>query len=163
MVTEDGVNLDAAEEAALGLENAEEKDSKGQADCAVNAVLDGGEDGHENTDEENEDFEGRNEPELIDSVGGRDEITDSMDNDGGEGGVWDIVENGRQSIDGQQNHDSGDNTGEGSAHTGLRLNSGTTERACSGVSTKEGAQHVGNTDGHHFLGWVDGVVVDTTE
>lgn len=71
VVTHDGVNLGTAHEATLCLESTEQVQSCGNGNGRVNAVLDAGKNGHEDSGEEDEDFEGRYPPELVHGVGWR--------------------------------------------------------------------------------------------
>ncbi len=163
VVAEHRGHPDAAQEPTLGTQDAVKEHRGGEADGAVDAVLDGRKDGNDDANEENEDLQGRDEPELIHGVGRGDQVAHGVDDDGGERCVRDVVEHRGQGVDGEEDHDGSDNTGKGSSHTGLGLDGGTAERTSSGISTQERTENIGHTNGHHLLGGVDGVVVDTAE
>lgn len=86
-----------------------------------------------------------------------------MDNNCREGAVRDVVEDGREKIDCEEDDNSGDDTGEWGADTGLGLDGCARERSGGWVPAEEGSEDVGDTDCDHFLRWVDGVVIDATE
>lgn len=86
-----------------------------------------------------------------------------MNDDCREGAVRDVVEDGREEVDCEEDHDSSDDTGEWSADTGLGLDGCAGERSSGWVPTEEGSDDVGDADRDHFLGRVDGVVVDAAE
>ncbi|TLS26770.1 hypothetical protein PpBr36_05415 [Pyricularia pennisetigena] len=109
-VVEDRVHPDGAQEAAARLEDAAEEDRRRDGDGGVDAVLDVGEDGDDDTDEEYHDFDRRDAPELVQGVRGRDQIAHGVDDDRGERCTWDVVKDGRQDVDGQEHHDGSDDT-----------------------------------------------------
>lgn len=158
-------SLDAghAKEAAAAEEQAEYDDSKGDADGGVDAVFDRGEDSHQNTSQEDDNFEGRHAPELEDDGERRDDIADGVDDDGRKSCVGNVKEESRQSIQSQQNDNRSDDTGKGRAHTGLGLDGGTREGSSGGIGTEEGTEQVSDADGDEFLGRVDDVVVDSAK
>lgn len=163
MITNDGVNLDLAQEAATGLRKAEEEQTGGNSNSDVDAVLNRREDGDNHTCEEDENFEGRDSPELVDGVGSEDEITDGVDDDCGENGVGDPEEDCRKSVDCKEDDNRSNDTGKGGTHTSLGLDGSTREGTGRGVGAEEGAEQVGDTDGEELLGGVDDIVVDTAE
>lgn len=95
MITDDRVNLHASEEASSCLESPEDEQSEGGADGGVYTILDGAENGDENTGKEDDDLEWRNPPETVDDSRRGDQITDSVDDDRGKGSVGDVEEYGR--------------------------------------------------------------------
>ncbi|TKW52537.1 hypothetical protein CTA1_13432 [Colletotrichum tanaceti] len=157
------VDADAAEEVALGLGEAHEEEGERGAHGQVDAVLDVGEDGEQDAGEEDEDLEGRHLPELVDDLGGRDEVADGVDDEAGEGGHGDVEEDGGQGVEGQQDDDGGEDAGEGGADAGLGLDGGAGEGSGGRVGAEEGAEEVGEADGDQLLGGVDDVVVDAAE
>lgn len=94
MVTNDRVNLDASKEASLGLEGSEEEKGSRDRDGGVDTVLDGAEYGDEDTSEEDDDLEWRNLPEAIDDSWRSDQVTDGVNDNGGEGSIGNVEENG---------------------------------------------------------------------
>lgn len=158
-----GADANNTEEAALGLEQTEDDNSKRNADGGVDTVLNGAEDGDENTSEEDDHLNRSNAPELVDDLGGSDDISDSVDDDGREGSVGDVEEDSSQGIEGKEHNDGGDDTSEGSADTSLGLDSSSREGASGRVSTEEGSEQVGDTNSDKLLRGVDDVVVDTAE
>jgi hypothetical protein len=110
MITDDRVDLNLSEETTTSLDNTEEEKSDRHTNSSVDTVLNRGEDGDEDTGEEDENLDRRNLPELVNSVGGSDKIADGMDNDGREDGVGNVEEYCWQGVNGQQNDDSGNDT-----------------------------------------------------
>lgn len=86
-----------------------------------------------------------------------------MDDDTGQGSVGDVKEDGSQSIEGEQDDNGGNDTSKGSADASLGLDGGSRERTGSGISTEEGTEQVGDTNGDKLLRGVDDIVVDTAE
>lgn len=72
---------DNAQEAALCLEQTVNDYGEGDADSGVDSVLDSGKDGNQYTGEKDDDINGRDTPELVNDLGGSDDITDGVDND----------------------------------------------------------------------------------
>lgn len=157
------MDLDTAEEVSLSLCGPEQKNNSTRSDCDVNAVLDAREDSDKDTGEKDENFEGRDQPELVNGVWWRDQITNGVDDNCREGAVRDVVEDGCKEVDCEENDDPGNDTSEWGTDTSLGLDSCARERSSGWVSTEEGADDVGDTDCNHFLRRVDGVIVDATE
>lgn len=116
-----GADADNTEEAALGLEKSDDDNGKGDADGGVDAILDAGEDGNENTSEEDGHLKGRDAPELVDDLGRGDDISHSVDDDSGESCVGNVEEDSSQGVESQQHNNCGNDTSEGSADTSLGL------------------------------------------
>lgn len=100
---------------------------------------------------------------MIETLGRGDQITNGMNDDGSESRIWNVEEEGRKSVDGEEDDEGGDETSEGSAYTGLGLDSSTGEGTGSRVSTEEGTDQVGDSDGDELLRGGDGVIVDSAE
>ena len=163
MIPNHRVHLDLAQEAAAGFDDAEQEEGGRGGDGGVDAVLDGGEDGDEDAGQENDDFERRDAPELIDRVGRGDEIEDGVDDDGRQGGARDVKKHGGEGVDGQEHDEGGDDAGEGGADAGLGFDGGAGEGAGGGIGAQERPQQVRHADGDHLLRGVDGVVVDAAK
>lgn len=163
MIANNGVNGDSAQELTAGLGNTEKQDSHGHTDSAVDTILDRGENSYDNTNEEDDCIKGRDAPELIHSVGGRDQIADSVNDNTRKGSLGDIEEDGGQGVDGEQHNNGGDTAGQGSTNTRLRLDGGPGKGSGSRVRAQERTKKVGHTNTDQFLGRLDGIVVDTAE
>lgn len=162
-VPRNGLGVHSAEEPAGALGDAEEKQGSRSGDCHVDAVLDRGEDGDEDTGKEDDKLERRGLPVLVHFPRRRDKITDGVDNDGRKTGGRDEEEDGRQGIESEKNDDSGKDTSEGRPDASLGLDGSAGEGAGGRVAAEERTEDVGETNGDEFLGRVDDVVVDTTE
>lgn len=160
MVSNHRVDLDTAQEPTPGLERAEQEECGRGRDCRVDAVLDAAEDGNEHTGEENNDFQWGDLPELVDSVGWCNKITDGVDDDGSERGIGDVEEDGRERINCEKDDYGSNDTSERCADASLGLDGCSREGAGSRVCTEERSEEVGHTNSHKFLGRVNCVVVD---
>ena len=78
MIANDRVHLHATEEATLRLEDAEDKKRERGSHGDVDADFDAGEDGDNDTSEEDDHFQRRDPPELVDSVGRSDQVSNSV-------------------------------------------------------------------------------------
>ena len=96
-----------AQEITMGARDAIEQDTTREPNGAVDAVLNRAEDGDDNANEEDEHLQRVDAPETVDDVGRGDEVTDGMDDDGGQGGRGDVKEDGGEGVDGQQDDDGG--------------------------------------------------------
>ena len=81
VVSNDRMDSHFAQEAAFGFDDAEQQNRYRDTDCGVNTVLDAGKDGHKDTGEEDDDFQRGDAPELVESVWGRDQVSDCVDDD----------------------------------------------------------------------------------
>lgn len=86
-----------------------------------------------------------------------------MDDDSREGRIRDVVEDGGEEVECKENHDACDDSCKRGANAAFGLDGSAGEGAGSGVSAEEGAKDIGHSHCNHFLGGVDGVVVDSTE
>ncbi|EGX95530.1 hypothetical protein CCM_00184 [Cordyceps militaris CM01] len=159
----DSADAGNAKEATAAQEQAPNNNSKGNADCGVNAILNGGEDGHQDTGEENDNFERRDTPELQNHLGRSNDVADSVDDDTSQRSVGNVVEDGRQSVDGEKDNNGSDDTGKGRAYTGLGFDGCAGEGSGSRVGSEKRSKQVAHTDGDKFLRWVDDIVVDTAK
>ncbi|GJC94393.1 hypothetical protein ColKHC_03219 [Colletotrichum higginsianum] len=159
------VTVDAgpAEEAAPGPREAEKQQGRRKGDGDVDAVLEGGEEGHEDADEVDDDVGRRHEPRLEDVVRRGDEVDDGVDDEGGEAGHGDVVEHRRQGVQGEEQDGAVEEAGQGRPDAGLGQDGGAAERAGGGVGAEEGPEEVGAADGDELLGRLDSVVVDAAE
>ena len=157
------VDLSLAEELSGALGDAPQQNATRSPNGRVDAVLDRGEEGDEDTGEEDNDFEGRGQPELVHLPRRGDQVADGVDDHGGKGTIGDIEEDGGEGIEGEQDEDGGKDTGERRANTGFSLDGRSRERSGSGVGAEERTEKVGEADGDEFLGWVDDVVIDPTK
>ena len=96
------MDLDSTEEAALRLDGSKEKNGGGDGNGGINTVLNAGKDRHDDTDKEDGNLQRRSSPKFVDRVGGCDQVTDCMDDDGREGRRGNVEEDGRQSINGKK-------------------------------------------------------------
>ena len=140
MVSYDRVDFHFAEEAAFGFDDAEQQNSDGETNCRVDTVLDAGKDGHEDTGKEDDDFKRRDPPKLVNNVWGRDHVSNCMDDDSRQTRVGNVEEDGVQGVDGDEDYNSGKNTGKRSSYTSFRLNGGPGERSSGRISPEEWAQ-----------------------
>lgn len=163
LVLGDTIDADASEDRALSLGQAEEEEGGGGGDGEVDAVLDVGEEGEEDTGKENKHLERRYFPELVDNVGRGNEINDSVDNEAGQGGHGNVEEDLGQGVESQEDDDGSEDTGERSANTSLRLDGGTGKGSSCGVSTEEGTQEISEAHSDQFLRGIDNVVVDSAK
>lgn len=116
-----GSDADNTKEAATGLEETEDDDSGGHGDCGVDTVLDRAEDGNKNTGEEDDDLNGRDAPELVNDLGGSDDISDSVDDNTSKTRVGDVEEDSGKGVESEQDNNGSDDTSEGSTDTSLGL------------------------------------------
>lgn len=86
-----------------------------------------------------------------------------MDNDRRQAGGRNPVEGVGQSIEGDNDDDSRDNTSSGSAHARLGLESRSREGTGGRVGTEARANSVGNTDSDELLVRVDLIAVETAK
>ena len=163
VITYNRMNLDFAQETTASFDHAEEEHGNGNANGRVDAIFDAGKDRDQDSGEKDDDFQRGNPPELVDGVWGSDEVADSVDNHGGKGRVRDIKEDGRQSVDGQENHDGGKQASQGSPNAGFGFDRSAGERPSGGIGAEERTKQIGHADGYHFLGRINGVVVDAAE
>lgn len=159
----DGAHAGNSEEAAAAEEQAEDDDGKGHADGGVDAVLDGRENSHQHTGQEDDDLDGRHAPELEDDSQRRDDVAHGVDNHGSECGVGDVEEDRREGIQSQQHDNGRDDSRKGRADAGLGLDGGSREGSGRGICAQKGAQQVGDANGDEFLRRVDDVVVDAAK
>lgn len=153
----------AAQEPSLAEEQAPNEDNKRSADGDIDTILNVGEDSDEDTSKEDDDLMGSNTPELEDGLGRGDDITDGVDNDGGESRVGNVEEEGCQGIECEQDDNGSDDTSKRGADTSLGLDGSTGERSSGRVGAQERSQDVGNSNGDELLRRVDNVVVNATE
>lgn len=121
MITDHRVYRYSAQELAASFGNTEKQNRHRDADCAVDAILNGRKHGNDDTNKEDDRVEGRNSPELVNGVWRRDEIANGVDDNTGEGRLGDIVENLREGIDGQKHHNGGNTTSQWCSNASLRL------------------------------------------
>lgn len=159
----DGAHTGNSEEAAAAEEETKDDHGKGHADCGVDAIFNGRKDRHQDTGQEDDDLDGRHAPELEDDSQRRDDVAHGVDNHGGECGVGDVVEESGEGIQSQEHDNGRDDAGKRRADAGLGLDGGTGEGSGRGICAQEGAQQVGDADGHEFLRRVDDVVVDAAK
>lgn len=157
------VDLGLSEETSTGLGEAEEDDGSRRSHGSVDTVLNVGEDGNKDTQEEDGDLNWGHLPELVDSAWWGDQVSDGVNDDRSQCTRRNVKEDGSQSIQGEEDENGSKDTSERSPDTGLGLDGSSREGSSGWVGTKEGTEDVGETNGNKLLGWVDGVVVDSTE
>lgn len=106
----------------------------------LDANLDCGEDSDDNTGKEDDDLEGRDAPETVERLRGDNEISDRVDDNGRQGCIRDVEEDGREEIDGEKDDDAGNDASKWRAHAGLCFDGGSRERSSRGVATEEGTE-----------------------
>jgi len=163
VIANDGVDLDFTHEAAFGFDNTEEEHGDRDADCGVDAVFDTGEDGDDDASEEDDDFEWRDTPELVNGVGRCDKVTNGVDDDCRKAGIGYVEEDCRQRIYRQEDYNGCDDTSKRSPDTCLRFDGSSREGSSSRICPEEGPKQICNSNGHHFLRWVNGVIVNPAE
>ena len=159
----DSSNLGNTKESTLGEEESPENDSEGNSHSSVNTVLNGAENDNENTSDEDDKIQRSHTVKLDGGSQRGDDIHHSVDNDGSKRGVWNVVEQLGERIEGEQDNNGSDNTGEWGTNTSLGLDSSSGERSSSRISTEERTKQVGNADGNKLLGRVNDIVVDSAE
>lgn len=157
------VHLNSSKERSSGLGDADEKQDDGSQDRSVNAELDRVEDRNEDACKPDEEFQRRDEPEGVHLGWRRDEIGDGVNDDGGKTGEGDIEESVGETVQGDDDDDSGDPTSCRGSHTALGLEGRAREGTGSGQCGEEGSDRVRHSDGNQFLVGVDLVTVDATE
>ena len=157
------VDLNSAHEVSPSLDHAVEQNCDAHTNGGIDTVLNTAEDRNEDASKEYENFDWVNLPELVDSVWWCDQIPYSVNNNSREHCAWDVVENGWQGVDSEEDDNGGDHTRERCSHACLRLDGCSGKGSCCRVRTKEGAKQVCDTNGHHLLRRVNRVVVDTTK
>ncbi|KAI6771160.1 hypothetical protein HG531_010015 [Fusarium graminearum] len=100
-----GSDTNDTHEATAGLEETEDNNSSGHGNCGVDSVLNGAEDGYDNTSEEDDDLDWGDTPKLVDDLGRGNDISDSVNDDTSKTGVGDVEENGGQGIKSEQDND----------------------------------------------------------
>ena len=63
-----------------------------------------------------------------------------MDDDGRQGGAWDVKKHGGKGVDSQEHDEGGDHAGEGGADTCLGFDGGAGEGAGGGIGAQERPQ-----------------------
>lgn len=175
------MHLNSSKERSSGLGDADEKQDDGSQDRSVNAELDRVEDRNEDACKPDEEFQRRDEPEGVHLGWRRDEIGDGVNDDGGKTGEGDIEESVGETVQGDDDDDSGDPTSCRGSHTALGLEGRAREGTGSGQCGEEGSDRVRHSDGceelsvlmlkkkrtsrrtNQFLVGVDLVTVDATE
>jgi len=157
------LHLDSSQGTTLRPEKSDNVQGHGASHGDVNAVVNGAENDGEDTSEEDDKLQRADTPELVDSVGRGDQISDGVDDDSAQRCAWNVKEDGSQGVDSDEHDDSSNDASQRSSDTSLRLDGGSAEGAGRRVSTDEWTQQVGNTDGDQLLRGVDAVVVDTAE
>ena len=87
----------------------------------LDANLDCCKDGDNDTGEEDDNLEGRDTPEPVERLGSDDEISDGVDDDSCQRCIRDVEEDGREKVDGEEDDDAGNDTGQRRAYSSLRL------------------------------------------
>ena len=137
--------------------------SSGCSHAEVDAVLYGGENSEKDTDDEDCTVDWCDPEEVERHFVGGNQVADSMDDDGTQGGLGDVVEGRGEAVDGQKHTCASEHTGKGRLDTALGLEGSSREGSCCWVRVEERSHQVGHSDGDELLIWVDLVVVDAAE
>ncbi len=84
-----------------------------------------------------------------------DRENDSTDNDGGESSIRNVVEVGREELEGENDEDSGHNAAHGCSHSRSMVDHRPREAPCDRHRVTEGSDEIREPNGNHFLGRVD--------
>jgi len=160
VITNDGMDLHFAHETAFGFDDAKEEHGDRDTNCGVDTIFDAGEYGDNDASEEDDDFEWRNAPELVNGIGGRDKVTNGVDDDCRKGRIGYVEEDRRQRVYRQEDYNSGDDTSERSTNACFGFDGSPREGSSGRICSKEWSKQVCNSNSHHFLRRVDGVIVD---
>ena len=106
----------------------------------LNANLDGGEDSDNDAGKEDDDLEGRDAPEAVERLRGDNEVSDRVNDDGGQGCIRNVEKDSREKIDGKKDDNAGNDASKRRAHACFRFDGGSRERSSRGVATKEGTE-----------------------
>ena len=139
VISNDRMDFHFAKEATFGFDDAEQQNSDGETNCRVDTVLDARKDSHKDAGKKDDDFKWRDAPELVQSVRGRDQVSDCVDDDSRQTRVGNVEEDGGQGVDGEEDHNSGKNTGKRSSYPSFRLDGGPGERSSGRIGPKKWA------------------------
>lgn len=139
-------NFDASKELSSGFGNTDQEQEDRSQNGSVNAEFDRGEDRDENACSPDEKLQWRDEPEGVNLARGCDEIGDGVDDNGGKAGKWDEEESIRETVEGDDDDDSGDPTCCRSSDTALGFESGAREGTSSGDGGEERSDSVRHSD-----------------
>jgi hypothetical protein len=143
----DRVDTDTTQEFTSRPGNTDQEQEDGSSDRRIDTILDSAEHGNEDGSEPDEEFEGVDAPKGVHLGRWGDEVSDGVDDDGRETGERDEEESIRQTVEGDDDDDTGDPTSSWSTDTALGLEGGAREGSGGGVGTKDGSDSVGNSDG----------------
>ena len=145
------------------MREADEEQSERRADRRVDAVLDGREHRDEDSGEPDHELQRRHAPERVHLARTRDEIGDSMNDDGRQTGARDPEESWSEAVQSDDDDDGGQDARSRGPHSRLRFQCRTGERASGRVCAEDGADRVSDADGDELLVRVDLVSIQTAK
>jgi hypothetical protein len=140
------VNFDTTEEGTSRLSDTQQEENNGSTSRSIDTILDTGEDGDDDRGEPDEEFEWVDTPKVVYLMRRSDEIGHGVDDDGGETGGRDVEECIGETVEGDDDDDSGEPTSCGSSDTALGFESGSGEGTSGGHGTEDGSDGVGDTN-----------------
>lgn len=115
----DGADACNSQETTTAKEETPDDNGKRYTDCSVDAILNAGEDRHENTSQEDDHLERRDSPKVQNDLGRCDDVSDRVDDDCGKRGIGNIVKDCREGIERQKHYKGCDDSGEWGSYSSL--------------------------------------------